>query len=313
VLLYAYCLGVRSSRQIERRCHEDIAFRVLAANQSPDHVTIARFRVRHEHALARFLVTSLELCAAAGMVRVGMVALDGTKVAANAADKANRTRDQLTDEVAQIPRQAAETDTREDREHGQARGDELPAALASPTGRLTRLRAAKARLDTEAAGREQAYQQRVAASHAAALATGKTPRTLKRRPQEAPTPYASANVTDPDSRFLHGRKGSMQGDNAQAVTTENQLVVAAALTQQTNDLRQLAPMLQAAAATLTAAGIHARPSALLADSGYWSIANLTEIPTPPSCSSHPPSTPGRANPARTASRRRPTATAFGRR
>jgi transposase len=250
VLLYAYCLGVRSSRQIERRCHEDIAFRVLAANQSPDHVTIARFRVRHEHALARFLVTSLELCAAAGMVRVGMVALDGTKVAANAADKANRTRDQLTDEVAQILRQAAETDTREDREHGQARGDELPAALASPTGRLTRLRAAKARLDTEAAGREQAYQQRVAASHAAALATGKTPRTLKRRPQEAPTPYASANVTDPDSRFLHGRKGSMQGYNAQAVTTENQLVVAAALTQQTNDLRQLAPMLQATAATL---------------------------------------------------------------
>jgi hypothetical protein len=164
VLLYAYCLGVRSSRQIQRRCHEDIAFRVLAANQCPDHVTIARFRVRHEHALARFLVTSLELCAAAGMVRVGMVALDGTKVAANAADKANRTRGQLTDEVAQILRQAAETDTREDREHGQARGDELPAALASPTGRLTRLRAAKARLDTEAAGREQAYQQRVAAS-----------------------------------------------------------------------------------------------------------------------------------------------------
>jgi transposase len=126
VLLYAYCLGVRSSRQIERRCHEDIAFRVLAANQSPDHVTIARFRVRHEHALARFLVTSLELCAAAGMVRVGMVALDGTKVAANAADKANRTRDQLTDEVAQILRQAAETDTREDASTARPAGTSSP-------------------------------------------------------------------------------------------------------------------------------------------------------------------------------------------
>src|SRR6266511_314714 len=81
VLLYGYCLGVRSSRQIERRCHEDIAFRVLAANQTPDHVTIARFRVRHERALAGFLVESLKLCAAAGMVRVGTVALDGTKLA----------------------------------------------------------------------------------------------------------------------------------------------------------------------------------------------------------------------------------------
>jgi transposase len=86
VLLYAYATGVRSSRQVERRCVEDFAFRVLAGNQAPDHVTIARFRVRHEQALAGFLVTSLELCAAAGMVRVGTVALDGTKLAGNAAE-----------------------------------------------------------------------------------------------------------------------------------------------------------------------------------------------------------------------------------
>src|SRR6266508_1772734 len=91
VLLYAYAIGVRSSRQIQRRCTEDLAFRVLAGNQIPDHVTIARFRVRHEHALAGFLVQSLRLCAAAGMVRVGTVALDGTKLAGNASDKANRT------------------------------------------------------------------------------------------------------------------------------------------------------------------------------------------------------------------------------
>jgi transposase len=85
VLLYAYCTGVRSSRQIERRCHEDIAFRVLAGNSTPDHVTIARFRVRHEQALAGLLVASLQLCAAAGMVRLGLIALDGTKIEANAA------------------------------------------------------------------------------------------------------------------------------------------------------------------------------------------------------------------------------------
>src|SRR5512132_300934 len=105
VLLYGYCLGVRSSRQIERRLTEDVAFRVLAANQAPDHVTIARFRVRHQQALAGFLVASLKLCAAAGMVRVGTVALDGTKLAANAADKANRTLDKLEREVAEILRQ----------------------------------------------------------------------------------------------------------------------------------------------------------------------------------------------------------------
>jgi len=140
LLLYGYCLGVRSSRQLERRCQEDIVFRVLAGNQAPDHVTIARFRVRHEQALAGFLVESLKLCAAAGMVRVGTVALDGTKLAANAADKANRTQEKIEAEVAEILRQAAETDQREDREHGPARGDELPKALASKAGRLERLR-----------------------------------------------------------------------------------------------------------------------------------------------------------------------------
>jgi transposase len=135
VLLYAYCIGVRSSRQLERRCQEDIAFRVLAANQTPDHVTIARFRARHETALAGFLVESLKLCAAAGMVRVGTVALDGTKLAANAADKANRTHDKLEAEVAEILRQAAAADQCEDRLFGDALGDELPEALASePVG-----------------------------------------------------------------------------------------------------------------------------------------------------------------------------------
>jgi transposase len=103
VLLNAYCLGVRSSRQIERRLTEDVAFRVLAANQAPDHVTIARFRVRHEHALAGFLVASLRLCAAAGMVRLGTVALDGTKLAGNAAEKANRTHDKLRDRGRRDP------------------------------------------------------------------------------------------------------------------------------------------------------------------------------------------------------------------
>jgi transposase len=272
VLLYGYCIGVRSSRQLERRLNEDIAFRVLAANQTPDHVTMA---------LAGFLVASLKLCAAAGMVKVGTVALDGTKLAANAADKANRTQEKLQAEVAEILRQAAAADQHEDQLFGDARGDELPPELASKADRLARLRQAKAQLEAEAAAREQAYQHRVAAHTAAAKAKGSKPRTLKRRPQETPNAKAVANTTDPDSRFLSTRKGSVQGYNAQAVTTENQLVVAAELTDEANDVHQLDPMLQATTTTLAAAGIEERPDTLLADSGYWSIANLTEIPNAP--------------------------------
>jgi len=283
VLLYAYAIGVRSSRQIERRCAEDVGFRVLAANQTPDHVTIARFRVRHEQALAGFLVESLKLCAAAGMVRVGTVALDGTKLAGNAAEKANRTHEKLEREVNEILRQAAEADRQEDREHGDGRGDELPAELASPTGRLARLRQAKAQLEAEAAERERRYQTRVTELAAAARAKGKQPRAhiRPRRRDEAPNPKAVANVTDLDSRLVHTRKGSLQGYNAQAVTTCEQVIVAADLTQDANDLKQLQPMLDATAVTLAAAGIAERPGTLLADSGYWTIANLTEIPDAP--------------------------------
>jgi transposase len=283
VLLYAYAIGVRSSRQVERRLREDVAFRVLAANQTPDHVTIARFRVRHETALAGFLVESLRLCAVAGMVRLGAVALDGTKLAANAAERANRTVDKLEREVAEILHQAAEADQRDDREHGHARGDELPEALATKAGRLARLRPAKAQLETETAARQQRYEQRVAELAAAARARGRQPKAhLKPRARdEAPKPETVANVSDPDSRLVHTRKGSLQGYNAQAVTTTEQVIVAAELTQQANDLQQLGPMLAATAATLGSAGIVERPGTLLADSGYWTIANLTALPDAP--------------------------------
>jgi transposase len=283
VLLYAYAIGVRSSRQIQRRCTEDLAFRVLAGNQAPDHVTIARFRARHQQALAGFLVGSLRLCAAAGMVCLGVIALDGTKVAANAASRANRTLAKLEDEVDQVLQQAAEADQAEDRQHGALRGDELPAALASPTGRLARLRQAKARLEAEAAERQRRYETRVADLAAAARARGKQPRAYikPRRRDEAPNPGLVANTTDPESRLVPTRGGTVQGYNAQALVTEHQVVVAAALTQQANDLQQLAPMLQVVDQTLAAADIDQRPGRLLADAGYWSIANLTAIPDAP--------------------------------
>jgi hypothetical protein len=214
---------------------------------------------------------------------------DGTKLAGNAADKANRTHDKLEAEVAEILRQAADADQHEDRLFGDARGDELPAALASKASRLARLRQAKARLETEAAERAQRFAQRVAASAAAAAAKGKPPPTLKPRARdEAPNPKATANTTDPDSRLLHTRRGRVQGYNAQAVTTCQQIIVAAELTQDANDFQQLQPMLQATTATLAAVGIAQRPGTLAADSGYWSIANLTQIPDAPELLIPPP-------------------------
>jgi transposase len=283
VLLYAYCTGTRSSRQIERRCHEDIAFRVLSGNSRPDHVTIARFRVRHEQALAGLLVQSLQLCAAAGMVRLGLIALDGTKIEGNAAAAANRTHAHLQAQVAELLAQAAATDQAEDHEHGAARGDALPQALAGRAERLARLQQAKAHLEAEAAARQQRYQQRVAKLAAAARARGQRPRThiRPRRRDEAPNPRATVNTTDPDSRFVHGNGRVLQGYNAQAAATCQQVVVAAELTQQANDLQQLAPMLAAIRTTLTAAGIGERVQRLAADSGYWSIANVSAIPDAP--------------------------------
>jgi transposase len=283
VLLYGYCTGIRSSRHIERRCHEDLAFRVLSGNSAPDHVTIARFRVRHEQALAGLLVQSLKLCAAAGMVRLGLVALDGTKIQANAAAAANRTHAHLETQVAELLAQAAATDQAEDRQHGTARGDELPRALAGRAERLARLQHAKALLEAEAAARQQRYQQRVAELAAAARVRGQRPRAhlRPRRRNEAPNPRATVDTTDPDSRFVRGNGRTLQGYNAQAATTTAQVVVAADLTQQANDLQQLAPMLAAIRTTLAAAGVGDQVQRLAADSGYWSIANVSAIPDAP--------------------------------
>jgi hypothetical protein len=216
------------------------------------------------------------------MVRLGLVALDGTKIEANAAAAANRTHAALEQQVAELLAQAAEADAAEDREPGVG-GEELPRALAGRAERLARLQQAKAQLEAEAAARQQRYHQRVAELAAAARARGQQPRAhiRPRRRDEAPNPTATVNTTDPDSRFVHGNGRTLQGFNAQAAATCQQVVVAAELTQQANDLQQLAPMLAAICTTLTSAGIAARLQGLAADSGYWSIANASAIPDAP--------------------------------
>ena len=148
LLLYAYCKGQRSSRVIEHECVEDIAYRVIAANEVPDHTTIARFRQRHETALAGLFGEVLTLCAQEGLVKLGVIAIDGTKVHANASREATRDYEQIAKEILE---QAAEVDRQEDEQFGDAQGDGLPAELSTGQGRRGWLREAKRRLDARRA------------------------------------------------------------------------------------------------------------------------------------------------------------------
>ena len=147
LLLYAYALGERSSRRIERRCGEDVAFRVITANQIPDHATTARFRARHEQALADTFAQVLALCASAGLVSVGLVALDGSLVAGNASPAATRSYASIREEVERMLAQAAHADAEEDERLGDARGDELPPELVDARSRRERLRRCKRELE----------------------------------------------------------------------------------------------------------------------------------------------------------------------
>jgi transposase len=274
VLIYAYCRGERSSRLIERRLHEDLAYRVIAANHTPDHATIARFRQRHEAALGELFTQALALCARAGMVAVGVVALDGTKIAANASMQANRTREALAEEVARILAEAAETDAAEDALYGPGRrGDEPPPELCDPRSRRERIKKALAELDREDAARTSAHEAHLEARAARERETGKGIRG--RRPKApAPDPAAKANTTDPDSRVQKTSLGFLQGYNAQALVGPGQIVFAAELSACAADVNLFAPVLSAAQENLRAAGV-ARPiGTVLADAGYLSEANL---------------------------------------
>jgi transposase len=277
VLLYAYCQGLRSSRRIARALEEDVGFRVVAANQQPDFRTLCRFRAEHEAALERLFVQVLRLCRAAGLVKLGVVALDGTKVAANASLAANREYQTLEAEVRKILVEAKMADEAEDAQYGSdRRGDELPEGLRRHSDRLKRLLEAKARLEEEAAQAAQVVQEKLEQRQSEEAATGKKKRGRKPKVVEPiPTDEAKANTTDPGSRIMKTREGYVQGYNVQAVVSEDQIIVAVGVTQEANDVRQLTPMLHTLKRTLGAAGIAERPRVVLADAGYWSEANVT--------------------------------------
>jgi transposase len=279
LLVYAYCLGVRSSRQIERACQVDVGFRVICGGLFPDHTTIARFRQRHEEALKTIFTASLRLCAKAGMTRVGLVALDGTKMAAPASMQKNRTKDAIDEEVDKMFAEAEAIDAAEDARFGEARGDEPPAVLRGRAERKRRFKAAKELLDKELEEERKAYEARLAERRAEEERRGKK---LRGRKPKAPKDKAGAkekkvNTTDPESKVMSSTKGFLQGYNAQAVANEDQVVVAAEVTDERNDLGLLHPMIEATKTSLAAAGIEDRPGKLLADAGYCSEGNLAAL------------------------------------
>jgi transposase len=276
LLLYAYAVGERSSRRIERRCVEDVAFRVIAANRAPDHTTISRFRQRHAERLAELFVQVLALCARAGMVRVGTVAVDGTKLAANAGLSANRGYAKIREEVEQILAEADAVDAAEDERFGDARGDELPEELADPVTRRERLERAQRELEAEHAARVAEHEAMLARRAAEAERTGGKPRGRPPGAGPGPEPAADAkrNITDPDSRIMRSRGAPVQAYNGQAVVGEGRVILAADVTTSPNDSHQLLPMLQATRENLQAIGHDETIRCVLADGGYWNHEHI---------------------------------------
>lgn len=289
LLVYAYCTGKPSSRQIERATYEEVAYRVLAADQHPDHASIANFRKRHLAALANLFVQVLRLCQAAGLVRLGHVALDGTKVQANASKhkamsygRMAAAEQKLEQEVQELLAQAAAVDRAEEARYGQGkRGEELPAELARRESRLRKIREAKAALEQEAKEKAEAAataaQAKIAERQRYEAETGQKAKgrapTVPEPAQAHPPAKAQRNFTDPDSRIMKdgATKAFEQAYNAQvAVDSQAQIIVAAAVTQEANDKQQLVPMLLA-----VEDNVGQLPQKASADAGFFSEANLT--------------------------------------
>jgi transposase len=307
LLLYAYCVGLPSSRKIEKRTYEDVAFRVIAGNTHPDHSRISEFRRIHLPALSGLFVQVLKLCQKMGMVKLGHVALDGTKMKANASkhkamsyERMKQDEERLTKEVAELMRQAEAADAAEDAEYGKGRrGDEIPEELHRREDRLARIRACKAELLAEAAQQAQAYkaQQEEEAQVRAALLEMDNIRAARKDDSDddepptpplcvnpepmpehqvpvgsdgAPTAKAQRNFTDPQSRIMKTGDGFVQGYNAQAVVDEaHQIIVAQDVSNQSPDAEHFVPMLDRAIANCGAV-----PEKLSADTGYFSAANV---------------------------------------
>src|SRR5579862_3822895 len=280
LLLYCYATGTRSSRRIMRRCHVDVACRVIVGEDIPDFRTrtISDFRKIHLTRLEALFVEVLKLCALAGLAKVGTIALDGTKVKANASrhkamsyDRMKAEEARLKEEIAKLLADAQAADDAEDLEHGRDRhGDELPDELARRQGRLAKIQGARKLLEERA-------RIEAAAEAARREAEGKSPPATP--PAEAvPDPKDQINFTDPESRIMKtSNKGWDQCGNAQAVTNEHQIILAADVTHQANDVRQVVVMVDQTRANLDEACVPDAIKAALGDAGYYSEQNAKDL------------------------------------
>lgn len=276
LLLYGYSVGERSSRRLEVLCERDVGFRVVTANQKPDHSTISRFRKKYEKESEELFVKVLMMCADANMLKVGTIALDGTKMEANASLSSNRTQKYIEQEVRKIFDEADQRDRKEDNLYGKTnRGDELPEELRSRASRLKRLKECKERLEREELEAVWKQQEKIDVRLKEESERGMKKRGRKPKlPEELKKSDARANITDPASRIMKTRRGYVQGYNAQAAVTEGQIIVAAELTQEENDVNQLHPMFNRVKDNMRSVRIEDRLQSGLVDAGYWSEGNL---------------------------------------
>jgi len=280
LVVYGYCTGRFSSRQIERLTYEDVGFRCLAADQHPDHDTVAFFRERHLGALSGLFLQVLRLCREAGLVKLGHVAVDGTKVLANASkhkamsyDRMEKDEKRLEEEIAKLLEQARQVDQEENERYGKGvRGDELPAELARRESRLVKIREAKRALEEGARQEAEAVNARIQEREEADRRAGRRRRGRKPKRRDVararPEPKAQRNFTDPESRIMKdgSTKGFVQAYNAQVgVDEKTGVIVAADVVQESNDKKQLKPMLLQVKKNLGRL-----PKRSSADSGYFS-------------------------------------------
>ncbi len=284
VLLYGYAVGVRSSRAIEKATYEDVAFRYLSADQHPDHDSIAEFRKIHLEALSGLFLEALRLCQKAGLVKLGQVAIDGSKIAANASRQQSRKykrlqekEEALSAEVRRLLEEAARIDRQEDSLFGKGqRGDEMPDALATAQQQLEKIRAAKEELEREARQRaEQAEREK--AEQKGKPKDGAQRMRWSRARTGLPGDDSKGNLTDPESGLMidGANKAFVQGYNVQiAAAGVPQIVVAHSVVSDPTDKQQLTPMVQRIEETL---GV--LPELITADAGYWNEGSIVEQQT----------------------------------
>lgn len=281
LLLHGYASGLYSSRRLARASVERADFMMIVAGDPPDFRTISEFRRRHLEALAGLFVQVLRLAETAGLVKLGHVSLDGTKIKANASkhkamsyERMRKREEELKAEVDRWLAAADAADAEEDKLHGKKRGDELPDWVANKQKRLEKIRQAKAELEAQArAAAEAESKARAAAEDKRKAEGGKKAGKAAAPPKAEPDGKAQRNFTDAESRILKTKDGYIQGYNAQvAVDGEKQVIVAHTLTNSSSDQAQLAPLLDA-----TRANLGRNPDEVSADAGYCSAANLLTV------------------------------------